>query len=66
MLYDSTDVVFLKWQNYSNGEEINGCLRLRRDEGKNKVDVAIEKGDMNLSGDKYVLYLIVSESVSWS
>lgn len=55
MPYDSTDLVFLKY----------GCLRLRRNEGKNKVDVAIEKGDMNLSADKNVLYLIVAESVSW-
>lgn len=39
-------------------------VTLRRNERKNKVEVALEKGDTNLSGDGNVLYLIVSGSVS--
>lgn len=40
-------------------------VTIRRNECKNKVEVALEKGDMNLSGGENVLYPIVSGSVSW-
>lgn len=64
ILYKSTYMTFLKWQNYRNGEGINGSLRSRRDEEKSKW-IWLWEGSVDISGDGNVLYLRVSGSVSW-
>ena len=43
-LYNSIYVPFLKWQNYTNGEQVCGCQELGRGLSGKKENGAIEGG----------------------
>lgn len=56
-LYNSIYVPFLKWQNYTNGEQVCGCQELGRGLSGKKENGAIEEGGMRDPCVDGILYL---------